>query len=192
MCLFHKDRILEIWISKVAASKRDKIDFFIFNEKSTARMALTPFFSIVLFTDIDNCIGNPCGANECIDKIGGYDCVCRNGYSGSKCQTLPDFCLQNSCQNGATCVTGQTNYTCSCPYGFHGALCESKAGNLIFLSVFMFRLFIFFPASKRDFNRIDAHRSSSRIGLSFNRADVLGTWTRAASSFSDCHLYWYL
>ena len=81
-----------------------------------------------LFTDTDDCIGNPCGTNECINKIGSYECVCKNGYSGSLCQNPPDFCQQNSCQNAAGCVTGTTNYTCICPYGFHGAFCENKAG----------------------------------------------------------------
>ena len=80
------------------------------------------------FADTDNCLGNPCGPNNCIDMVGGYKCVCNHGYSGSHCEIPPDFCQQSSCQNGAQCVNGNSNYTCVCQYGFSGSYCENKAG----------------------------------------------------------------
>lgn len=50
-----------------------------------------------------------------------------DGYSGRNCDTPPDLCAVNSCQNGATCVNGQSNYTCTCPYGYSGYFCEKQA-----------------------------------------------------------------
>ena len=44
------------------------------------------FFMIflLLFVDIDECLGNPCHPNaSCSDNQGSYDCQCNSGYSGN-------------------------------------------------------------------------------------------------------------
>ena len=53
-------------------------------------------------------------------------CMCV--YSGAKRCLLQDIdeCLSSPCQNGATCVQGDNNYTCSCPGGFQGRNCEEN------------------------------------------------------------------
>ena len=95
-------------------------------------LLLCPAYVQFSFVDTDDCIGNPCGSNVCIDKLGGYECICTGGYSGSKCQIPPDFCSESACQHGGQCVNSIDNYACVCPYGFHGMFCESKAGNYFF------------------------------------------------------------
>ena len=84
-------------------------------------------FNYFKFSDIDECSANPCGSHECVNKLGGFECICTGGFTGSLCDIPPDFCNAESCLNGATCITGQSNYTCSCPHGFHGTHCEMQA-----------------------------------------------------------------
>ena len=41
----------------------------------------------ILFTDIDDCVGQPCqNGASCVDGIAGYSCKCRPGYSGTHCE----------------------------------------------------------------------------------------------------------
>ena len=40
------------------------------------------------------------------------------------CWTDIDDCVNNSCQNNATCVDHVSGYTCNCPAGFTGTYCE--------------------------------------------------------------------
>ena len=35
-----------------------------------------------------------------------------------------DYCNTNPCQNGGTCVDGQTSYTCTCVEGWEGTDCD--------------------------------------------------------------------
>ncbi len=57
--------------------------------------------------------------------IGGRNCTCANGFSGTNCET--DACLPNPCQNGATCVRTIGGRTCTCANGFSGTNCETDA-----------------------------------------------------------------
>jgi hypothetical protein len=50
---------------------------------------------LILFSDIDDCEENPCGSGgECVDKVNGFSCNCRQGYTGDVCETgyIPLFC----------------------------------------------------------------------------------------------------
>ena len=40
------------------------------------------------FTDINECDPNPClHSGVCLDKINGFKCVCKLGYTGQNCET---------------------------------------------------------------------------------------------------------
>ena len=50
--------------------------------------------------DVDECVLNPCkNGASCKDKVNGYKCQCKAGYSGTNCETgklilyqlLPDY-----------------------------------------------------------------------------------------------------
>ena len=44
-----------------------------------------------------------------------YRCdECADGYTGDSCEQT-DYCFDHACQNGATCVNGQSDYDCTCP-----------------------------------------------------------------------------
>ncbi|CAH1250405.1 MATN2 [Branchiostoma lanceolatum] len=81
-------------------------------------------------TDTDECLDNggrgPCD-HICTDILGSYRCSCRDGYDmradGYSCVDADD-CRSNPCENGATCLDGNGNYTCQCPSGFKGDTCE--------------------------------------------------------------------
>jgi len=36
-----------------------------------------------------------------------------------------DYCINHTCQNGASCVDGLHNYSCKCPTGYTGSKCET-------------------------------------------------------------------
>jgi Notch-like protein len=38
------------------------------------------------FSDIDECLLNPCIHGTCSDRVNGYVCACNQGYNGSNCQ----------------------------------------------------------------------------------------------------------
>ena len=52
----------------------------------------------------------------------------RYGYTGSLCETSPDFSIDHMCENGAACVSGARDYTCQCPAGTSGIFCGQIAG----------------------------------------------------------------
>lgn len=62
---------------------------------------------------------------RCVEVEESYLCDCLEGFTGSNCQTNPDDCVDNTCQNGAECVDGLGNYTCRCAAGYEGERCET-------------------------------------------------------------------
>ena len=53
-----------------------------------------------------------------------YQCICRLGSVGDRCETNYDDCFSSPCQNGGTCIDGLQDYTCQCPMGTSGKDCN--------------------------------------------------------------------
>lgn len=78
----------------------------------------------------NECENDPCNGHECLQKINGYACQCSNGYYGTQCELIPDYCKHDPCQNGASCKnTEDGNYKCLCTDGFKGTRCEIQIVN---------------------------------------------------------------
>ncbi|CAL1534930.1 unnamed protein product, partial [Lymnaea stagnalis] len=46
-----------------------------------------------------------------------YFCICKEGYSGERCEEYMDPCSSQPCLNQGKCVvTGETSFRCDCPY----------------------------------------------------------------------------
>ncbi|EDQ85698.1 uncharacterized protein MONBRDRAFT_38707 [Monosiga brevicollis MX1] len=95
----------------------------------------------------DPCADKNCVNGECVPKRTGdfsldidndADCACEDGWMGELCNetdTSPDPCLNNECQNGATCIReaptageAKTEYSCQCVEGTSGDYCELNRG----------------------------------------------------------------
>ena len=44
-----------------------------------------------------------------------FECVCKVGYTGDRCETLINYCESNPCSNGGRCLQYAGGYTCVCP-----------------------------------------------------------------------------
>lgn len=102
-----------------------------------------------LFSDIDDCVGNPCGEyGTCVDEVGNFSCLCDEPWSGDTCQVAPEFCLNHKCKNGGKCVNQPEykNYSCACAEGYAGALCERLVGNyIISVLLIVFNIYSKYP-----------------------------------------------
>ena len=54
--------------------------------KSMKHNLLTTVY-ITFFTEINECVSDPCLNGQCTDQISGYMCTCTAGYTGSICET---------------------------------------------------------------------------------------------------------
>lgn len=103
-------------------------------------------------TEVDYCALKPCqNGGRCTIRRSGQHCDCAEGYCGKNCEFLInpdgrcscppgksgfdceeyvyDACLENPCQNGATCRSQDLNsfhsrFECECTNGFIGKFCE--------------------------------------------------------------------
>jgi len=60
----------------------------------------------------------------CKNTIGGYNCICVNGWTGHDCSENIDDCNDAACLNGATCHDRVGSFYCQCPPGKTGLLCH--------------------------------------------------------------------
>ncbi len=77
--------------------------------------------------DIDECSLRPqvCkNGATCTNTIGGYNCICVNGWTGHDCSENIDDCAGAACLNGATCHDRVGSFYCQCPPGKTGLLCH--------------------------------------------------------------------
>lgn len=79
--------------------------------------------------DIDECASSPCVNGECVDKVNGFTCDCKDGWQGDYCDEDISECASDPCVNGA-CIEGENQYTCVCEPGFTGKHCD--VGKLFF------------------------------------------------------------
>ena len=92
---------------------------------------------VVVCVCVAVCVGSdPCPAlpsscfngGTCIDKINGYSCTCRSGFTGSHCQYEVNECDYKPCLNGGICQDGLESFRCSCPKGYTGNRCQVQTG----------------------------------------------------------------
>jgi len=74
-----------------------------------------------------------CGAHGSCDNYpaGTYNCLCRKGYEGKRCEIKDNLCLEREglvfCKNGGKCQNKEgIILTCDCLPGFEGKQCETN------------------------------------------------------------------
>ncbi|KAM6914014.1 protein Z, vitamin K-dependent plasma glycoprotein a [Lycodopsis pacificus] len=73
-----------------------------------------------VYIDGDQCAENPCkNGAMCSDSVGGYDCVCKSGFTGVHCEKDQTLCtLEKDKGCSQFCKPGYTSYECSCARGW--------------------------------------------------------------------------
>ncbi|XP_072299449.1 protein Z, vitamin K-dependent plasma glycoprotein a [Eucyclogobius newberryi] len=76
------------------------------------------FWSV--YVDGDQCLSNPCQNGAlCSDSAGGYDCVCKSGFSGAHCEKDETICPSEKDKGCSQfCKPGYSSYDCSCAQGW--------------------------------------------------------------------------
>ncbi|XP_019627847.1 PREDICTED: neurogenic locus notch homolog protein 1-like [Branchiostoma belcheri] len=81
------------------------------------------FIAHLIAKDFNACIANPCQHGRCVNKDGGYKCICSFGWTGQNCQLDINECTRNPCQHGR-CVNNDGGYKCTCSLGWTGRNCQ--------------------------------------------------------------------
>lgn len=79
--------------------------------------------------NVQDCVPGACHNNgTCIDKVGGYDCLCPPGFVGSRCEGDINECLSSPCSSQGTlnCIQMVNGYSCNCKPGYMSQHCEIK------------------------------------------------------------------
>ncbi|XP_076844829.1 protein Z, vitamin K-dependent plasma glycoprotein a [Brachyhypopomus gauderio] len=75
------------------------------------------FWSV--YIDGDQCVDQPCqNGGMCSDSVGGYDCICKSGFSGVHCETDRTVCVIDKSNCTQFCKPGYHSYQCSCADGW--------------------------------------------------------------------------
>lgn len=76
------------------------------------------FWSV--YVDGDQCAEKPCkNGAMCSDSVGGYDCVCKSGFTGVHCETDQTVCVLDKTKGCSQfCKPGYVSYECSCARGW--------------------------------------------------------------------------
>lgn len=69
-------------------------------------------------TNEPKCFNN----GKCVDRIGGYQCVCPPGYVGERCEGDVNECLSDPCdpRGSYNCIQLTNSYRCECRTGYTG------------------------------------------------------------------------
>lgn len=69
-------------------------------------------------TNEPKCFNN----GKCVDRIGGYQCLCPPGYVGERCEGDVNECLSNPCdpRGSYNCIQLPNSYRCECRTGYTG------------------------------------------------------------------------
>ena len=67
----------------------------------------------------------PCEYKSLVTDQNSYSCVCKEGFTGEKCETNIDECEGVICKNNGTCKDGINSFSCICAEGFTGDKCET-------------------------------------------------------------------
>ncbi|XP_077574235.1 cadherin EGF LAG seven-pass G-type receptor 3 isoform X3 [Stigmatopora nigra] len=95
-------------------------------------------------TEINLCYSNPClNGGVCARKEGGYTCICREDYTGDRCEfdRRHGGCVPGVCRNGGTCreLSGG-GFRCECPAGgYERPYCTVNARSFLPKTFAMFR-----------------------------------------------------
>ncbi|XP_019643722.1 PREDICTED: neurocan core protein-like [Branchiostoma belcheri] len=73
--------------------------------------------------DLNECTWKPCLHGRCVNKDGGYNCICNPGWTGQNCQQDLNECDGNPCKHGR-CVNKDGGYKCTCNPGWTGQNCQ--------------------------------------------------------------------
>ncbi|XP_067089809.1 protein Z, vitamin K-dependent plasma glycoprotein a [Osmerus mordax] len=73
-----------------------------------------------VYIDGDQCAPKPCkNGAMCSDSVGGYDCVCKSGFSGTHCEKDMTVCVLDKTKGCSQfCKPGYVSYECSCARGW--------------------------------------------------------------------------
>ncbi|KAI8487946.1 hypothetical protein Bbelb_343940 [Branchiostoma belcheri] len=74
-------------------------------------------------TDLNECTWKPCLHGRCVNKDGGYNCICNPGWTGQNCHQDLNECDGNPCEHGR-CVNKDGGYKCTCNPGWTGQNCQ--------------------------------------------------------------------
>ena len=58
-----------------------------------------------------------------MDKVNGFVCTCKPGYTGTLCEVEIDECASNPCVNGE-CEDKVNGFECKCEPGWTGDVCD--------------------------------------------------------------------
>ena len=76
-------------------------------------------------------VRDPCQSHDCnrkgtakcvVTEVNRFECDCKHGYTGSKCDIDIDWCCSDPCGVAQYCVDGIDSYTCVTPNSFAGTV----------------------------------------------------------------------